>query len=149
MGATATQVYHRLTRVFTEGRGRQIPVFDRLNRRGTTFDIVGQDLDQTCIQLFLFATSAYILLMLVLQIFLVMVRSSAADLPMVAAVGIPTTVSCSATVIHAGIWLWLVLVRTNHHIGRGSVLSGGVPILPRVLVGHHHHPRRHILDHLY
>ena len=41
----ATQIYHRLISVVTERRSCNIPVFGRLDRRGTTFDIVSQDLD--------------------------------------------------------------------------------------------------------
>ena len=32
---------------------------------------------------------------------------------------------------------------------RIPVLSGGVTILPGILIRHHHHSRRHILNHLY
>ena len=89
--------------------------------------------------------------MLVLHMFLVVIGSSAADLPMITTVSITTTISCSTTIIKASLWLLLVLVRTNHVVlmlkGRIPVLGGGVPILPGIMI-RHHHPRRHILYYL-
>ena len=85
--------------------------------------------------------------------FLVVIRSSTADLPLVAAVGISSAISCSTTVVKASLWLRLVLVRTNHVVllleRWVSVLSCRVSILPGILIRHHHHPLWHILDNLY
>ena len=84
--------------------------------------------------------------------FLVVIRSSTADLPMIATESIPAAVSCSTTVVKASHWLLWVLVRINHVvmllIRWIPELCGGVAILPGILIGHHH-PRHHILDHLY
>ena len=85
--------------------------------------------------------------------FLVVIRSSTADLPLVAAVGISSTISCSTTVVKASIWLRLILLRTNYVVilleRWVSVLRCGVSILPGILIRHHHHPWWNILNHLY